>query len=202
MQSEVKSVLDALPTGILIGGEWTEAANGKTFATIDPGTEEPILDIAEADASDIDAAVRAARTALERGPWPAMTGAERGRLLRRLADIIRERFGEIALIETIDAGKPLSATKRMDIPAAIDCLEFYAGWADKISGEVVPLRSDALTFVKRVPVGVVGVIVPWNFPLMNAVWKIAPALGLRLHSRAEAGGTDAAVRLVARPRGA
>jgi aldehyde dehydrogenase (NAD+) len=176
MQSEVKSVLDALPTGILIGGEWTEAANGKTFATIDPGTEEPILDIAEADASDIDAAVRAARTALEQGPWPAMTGAERGRLLRKLADIIRERFGEIALIETIDAGKPLSATKRMDIPAAIDCLEFYAGWADKISGEVVPLRSDALTFVKRVPVGVVGVIVPWNFPLMNAVWKIAPAL--------------------------
>lgn len=176
MQSDVQAVLDALPTGMLIGGEWTGAANGKTFATIDPCTEEPILDIAEADASDIDAAIRAARTALERGPWPAMTGAERGHLLRKLADILRLRFEEIALLETIDAGKPLSATKRMDIPAALDCLDYYAGWADKISGEVAPVRNDALTFVRRLPVGVVGVIVPWNFPLMNAIWKIAPAL--------------------------
>lgn len=151
MQSDVQAVLDALPTGMLIGGEWTGAANRKTFATIDPCTEEPILDIAEADASDIDAAIRAARTALERGPWPAMTGAERGHLLRKLADILRLRFEEIALLETIDAGKPLSATKRMDIPAALDCLDYYAGWADKISGEVAPVRNDALTFVGGFP---------------------------------------------------
>jgi aldehyde dehydrogenase (NAD+) len=176
MKSEVQAVLNSLPTGMLIGGEWAGAAGGETFPTIDPSTEEPILYVAKADTSSIDEAVSAARVALEQGPWPAMTGAERGRLLRKLADILRFRFEEIALLETIDAGKPLSATKRMDIPAAIDCLEYYAGWADKISGEVAPVRHDALTFVRRVPVGVVGVIVPWNFPLMNAIWKIAPAL--------------------------
>jgi aldehyde dehydrogenase (NAD+) len=176
MQSEVRAVLDTLPTRMLIGGEWSGAANGKTFATLDPGTEEPILEIAEAGASDIDFAVTSARKALEHGAWPAMSGAQRGRLLRKLADILRDRLEEIALLESLDAGKPISATKRMDIPAAIDCLEYYAGWADKISGEVAPVRHDALTFVRRVPVGVVGVIVPWNFPLMNAIWKIAPAL--------------------------
>ena len=132
------------------------------------------------------------------GLWPAMTGAERGRCLRRLADMIRDRLDEVALLESIDAGKPISATKRMDLPAAIDCLEYYAGWADKICGDVVPARNDALTFVKRVPVGVVGVIVPWNFPLMNAIWKIAPALGLRLHGCIEARRTHAALCLVAR----
>lgn len=176
MRHESFAALDTLPTGLLVGGEWSGAASGKSFQSIDPATEEPLLDIAEAGAADIDAAVAAARRALENGLWPAMTGAERGRLLRRLADTLRDRVDEIALLESIDAGKPLSATLRMDIPAAIDCLEYYAGWADKISGEVVPTRNDALTFVRRVPVGVVGVIVPWNFPLMNAIWKIAPAL--------------------------
>ncbi len=176
MRHVSQAALDTLPTGLLIGGEWSGAASGKRFQSIDPATEAPLLEIAEAGASDIDAAVTAARAALENGLWPAMTGAERGRLLRRLADIIRDRVDDIAMLESIDAGKPLTATLRMDIPAAIDCLEYYAGWADKISGEVVPTRNDALTFVRRVPVGVVGVIVPWNFPLMNAIWKIAPAL--------------------------
>ena len=93
-----------------------------------------------------------------------------------MAAILRERLEEIVLLESVDGGKPLAATRRMDLPAAIDCLEYYAGWADKITGEVVPTRRDALTYVHRVPVGVVAVIVPWNFALMNAVWKIAPAL--------------------------
>ena len=105
-----------------------------------------------------------------------MSGAERGRILHRLAAIMRERQEELVLLESVDGGKPLTATRRMDLPAAIDCLEYYAGWADKITGEVVPTRRDALTYVQRVPVGVVAVIVPWNFALMNAVWKIAPAL--------------------------
>ena len=105
-----------------------------------------------------------------------MTGAERGRVLHRVAGILRERFDDIAMLESVDGGKPLAATRRMDIPAAIDCLEYYAGWADKISGEVVPARRDVLSYVQRVPVGVVAAIVPWNFALMNAVWKIAPAL--------------------------
>lgn len=166
----------SLDTRLLIGGEWCEAAGGKRFATLDPATEEVLAEVSEAGAAEVDAAVFAARDALRRGVWPSMTGAERGRILYKLAALIRERSEELVLLESIDAGKPLAATRRMDLPAAIDCLEYYAGWADKIAGEVVPTRRDALTYINRVPVGVVAAIVPWNFPLMNAVWKIAPAL--------------------------
>lgn len=170
------SINDLPPTRLLIGGDWCEAAGGRRFTIVNPATEQPIADIAEGCAVDIDAAVEVARTALTCGTWPAMSGAERGRILYRLAALLRERAEDVVRLESLDAGKPLPATRRMDLPAAIDCLEYYAGWADKIAGEVVPARRDALTFVERVPVGVVGVIVPWNFPLMNAVWKIAPAL--------------------------
>ena len=164
------------PTQLLIDGQWGDAARGRRFVSIDPATEEEIAEVAEATAADIDAAVAAARQALRRGPWPGMSGAQRGRILRRLADIMRERAEELILLESVDGGKPVAATRRMDLPAAIDCLEYYAGWADKIAGETIPARRDALTYVLRVPVGVVAVIVPWNFALMNAVWKIAPAL--------------------------
>lgn len=166
----------SLPTQLLIGGEWGEAARRKRFATLNPATEEAIAEVSEATASDIDAAVVAARQALKRGPWPAMSGAQRARILRKLAAIMQDRADELVHIESLDGGKPLAATRRMDLPAAIDCLEYYAGWADKITGEVIPIRRSALTYVQRVPVGVVAVIVPWNFALMNAVWKIAPAL--------------------------
>lgn len=164
------------PTKLLIGGDWGEAAHGKRFQTVNPATEDVLTDVAEATASDVDSAVKAARNALRRGPWPALTGADRGRILHRLAGIMRAQAEELVLLESLDAGKPLAATRRMDLPAAIDCLEYYAGWADKIAGEVVPVRRDAFTHVQRVPVGVVAAIVPWNFPLMNAVWKVAPAL--------------------------
>ena len=163
-------------TDLLIGGEWSRASKGKTFATINPANEETIAEVAEASAADIDAAVAAARRALTQGAWPAMSGAQRGRILNRLAAIMRERTEDLVQLESIDGGKPFAATRRMDIPAAIDCLEYYAGWADKIAGDVIPARRDALTYTQRVPVGVVAVIVPWNFALMNAVWKIAPAL--------------------------
>jgi aldehyde dehydrogenase (NAD+) len=175
MSSRVSASLALPPTKLLIDGDWGEAASGARFATIDPATEDVISEVSEAGAADVDAAVEAARRALT-GRWGMMTGAERGRVLYRLASIIRDRSEELTLLESIDAGKPLAATRRMDLPAAIDCLEYYAGWADKITGEVVPTRMDALTYVYRVPVGVVAAIVPWNFPLMNAVWKIAPAL--------------------------
>jgi aldehyde dehydrogenase (NAD+) len=170
------AILPEVPSRLLIDGEWCEAASGKRFATINPATEQVLAEVSEAGAPEIDAAVFAAREALRRGPWPMMTGAERGLILHRLAAMLRERSEEVALLESIDAGKPLAATLRVDLPAAIDCLEYYAGWADKIAGEVVPARRDALTYSYRVPVGVVAAIVPWNFPLMNAVWKIAPAL--------------------------
>lgn len=176
MNAHAKLFALAPRTKLLIGGDWGDAAQGKRFATLNPATEETIADVAEAGAADIDAAVAAARRALKSGPWPMMSGAERGRILNRLAAILRERTEELVQLESIDGGKPFAATRRMDIPAAIDCLEYYAGWADKIAGEVIPARRDALTYTQRVPVGVVAVIVPWNFALMNAVWKIAPAL--------------------------
>jgi aldehyde dehydrogenase (NAD+) len=164
------------PAELLIGGEWCAASGNKRLSTLNPATEEVIAEVAEAGPPDIDRAVSAARRALTQGAWAHASGRERGRMLNRLAAILRERSEELVLLESTDAGKPLAATRRMDLPAAIDCLEYYAGWADKVAGEVVPVRHDALTYVHRVPVGVVGVIVPWNFPLMNAVWKVAPAL--------------------------
>ena len=176
MNVHVNSDLLNPQTQLLIGGKWGNAVGSKRFATLNPATEEIIAEVAEAGAADIDAAVAAARRALRAGAWPAMSGAQRGRILNRLAALLRERAEELVQLESIDGGKPFAATRRMDIPAAIDCLEYYAGWADKIAGEVIPARRDALTYTQRVPVGVVAVIVPWNFVLMNAVWKIAPAL--------------------------
>jgi aldehyde dehydrogenase (NAD+) len=163
-------------TQLLIDGRWAEASDGKRFATFNPATEEVLAEVAEGGQADIDAAVLAARRALESGPWSVMTGAQRGRILQKLAGLLRERFDEVVELESLDGGKPVAATRRQDIPAAIDCLEHYAGWADKLAGEVVPARRDALTYTVLAPVGVVAAIVPWNFPLMNAVWKIAPAL--------------------------
>jgi aldehyde dehydrogenase (NAD+) len=163
-------------TRLLIGGERREGVEGKSFATLNPATGEAIADVALAERADIDLAVKAARGALDSPLWKHMTGAQRGRILYKLADLLEAKREELVLLESLDAGKPLAATRRQDIPAAIDCLRYYAGWADKIDGVVVPARADALTYVKREPVGVVGAIVPWNFPLMNAVWKVAPAI--------------------------
>jgi aldehyde dehydrogenase (NAD+) len=161
---------------LLIGGEWRDAVSGATFDTINPATEEVIATLPEPGEQDIDLAVRAARSAFVEGPWSTLRASERGRLLRRLADLLDQHSEELVRLESLDAGKPLSAVRRHDMPTVIDCLEYYAGWCDKITGDVVPVRPDALTYVSRVPVGVVAGIVPWNFPLMNAVWKIAPAL--------------------------
>ena len=166
-----------LPTRrLLIDGGWVEPRSERTFASINPATGDVIADVAEADATDVDLAVRAARRALDVGPWRRMTGAQRGRLLQKLADLVEAHAEEFVALEALDAGKPIAASRRQHLPASIDCLNYYAGWADKITGDVVPTRSAALTYTSRQPVGVVAAIVPWNFPLMNAVWKIAPAL--------------------------
>lgn len=161
---------------LLIDGQWIDAVDANQFPVINPATEELISMVAEARAEDVDMAVRAAHRALHEGPWGRMSGAERGRILYKLADLIETQSEDLVILESLNAGKPLAATRRQDIAAAIDTLRYYAGWADKLAGEVVPSRGDALTYVERVPVGVIGAIVPWNFPLMNAVWKIAPAL--------------------------
>ena len=160
---------------LLIHGRRVPAASGRYFQSLDPSTEEVIAEVAEGDAADIDAAVRSARTAFE-GAWSELRAAERGRLLLRLAELIRRDADELVLLESLDSGKPVSGIRRQDLPAVLDTLTYYAGWADKINGQVIPARLDALTYTVREPLGVVGAIVPWNFPLMIGMWKIAPAL--------------------------
>ena len=161
---------------LLIGGEWVDAVAGTTLATENPATGEEIARVACAGAEDARTAVSAARAAFDEGPWSTMSAADRGRLIARLARLVDEDRDDLVALESLDGGKPVRATARQDLPAVVDCLEYYAGWADKIKGDVVPARPDALTYLRREPIGVVVGIVPWNFPLMNAVWKIAPAL--------------------------
>ena len=163
------------PRLLLIDGERVPSASGRTFQSLNPATEQVIATIAEGNEVDVDRAVAAARRAFE-GPWRTMRASERGKILLRLADLMKEHADEIAALESLDAGKPISGVLRQDFPAALDTLTYYAGWADKISGEVVSTRDDALTYTVREPVGVVAVIVPWNFPLMIGMWKLAPAL--------------------------
>jgi len=169
---------EALPVGrelLLIGGRRIAAVSGKYFDTLDPSTERVIAQVAEGDAADIDAAVASARKAFE-GEWSRMRGADRGHLLLRLAELIRQNQDSLVALESLDSGKPVSAIRRQDLPAVLDTLTYYAGWADKINGQVIPARTDALTYTVLEPVGVVGAIIPWNFPLMIGMWKIAPAL--------------------------
>ncbi|WFU77075.1 aldehyde dehydrogenase family protein [Bradyrhizobium sp. CB2312] len=165
----------ARPQHLLIDGRRVPAASGRTFKSLNPATGQVIATIAEGGEADVEHAVAAARRAFE-GPWRTMRASERGQILLRWADLLKRNAEEIIELESIDAGKPISATMRQDFPAAVDTLTYYAGWADKISGDVVPVRDDALTYTMREPVGVVAAIVPWNFPLMIGMWKLAPAL--------------------------
>ena len=176
MARSAVSVAHETPThDLLIDGRRVKALSGRYFDTINPATEQFIARVAEADAADIDAAVKSARAAFE-GVWGKMRAADRGAALLRFADVIRKNQEELIALESLDSGKPVSAIRRQDIPAVIDTLTYYAGWADKITGQVIPARPDALTYTVREPMGVVGAIVPWNFPLMIGMWKIAPAL--------------------------
>ncbi|MBX9787449.1 MAG: aldehyde dehydrogenase family protein [Pirellulales bacterium] len=163
-------------TECLIGGRWTPAVSGKTFETINPATEEVIAQVAEGDAADIDLAVKAARHALEQGPWGRMDARERGRLLYKLADLIEEELNELAALETLDNGKPIRDSRAADLPLVIDCLRYYAGFADKIHGQTIPVRGEYFTYTRREPVGVAGQIIPWNFPMLMVAWKWGPAL--------------------------
>ena len=166
--------LDLKRYDLLIDGKRVPPSSGEYSIDINPATEEPIAYVAQGSAADVDTAVRAARAALK--VWNALRTAERSRILNRFADLLRAHQDELAALESLDAGKPISAVQRQDLPAAIDTLAYYAGWCDKITGQVVPVRPDALTYTIREPVGVVAAIVPWNFPLMIGMWKIAPAL--------------------------
>ena len=163
-------------TGILIGDEFRPSVSGKTFKTVNPATEEVICEVAEGDVADVDLAVHAARAAFETGPWSRMDARDRGRLLNKLADLAEQHLDELSALETLDNGKPISDSRAADLPLAIDCLRYYAGWADKIHGDTIPIRGNYFCYTRREPVGVCGQIIPWNFPLLMVAWKWGPAL--------------------------
>jgi aldehyde dehydrogenase (NAD+) len=190
---------------LLIGGKWQDSVSGKTFPTINPATGETICQVAEGDKADVDLAVKAARKAFESGPWSTMNASERGRLLNKLADLIEENKDELAALESLDNGKPLRDSLAADLPLTIKCYRYYAGWADKIHGKTIPVEGDYFCYTRHEPVGVVGQIIPWNFPMLMQAWKWGPALATGctipqgrararrgLHDRAQARRADAA----------
>ncbi|HMD40762.1 MAG TPA: aldehyde dehydrogenase family protein [Candidatus Acidoferrum sp.] len=164
-------------TKLLINGKWVNSASGKTFPTINPSTGEVITQVAEADAVDVDRAVIAARAAFETGAWRRkMTASQRGAMLNRLADLIEKHADELAQLESLDNGKPYHIARAADLPLTIACYRYYAGWADKIQGKTIPVNGNYFCYTKHEPVGVVGQIIPWNFPLLMQAWKLGPAL--------------------------
>ena len=167
---------DIRHTQCFINGKWVDAVSGKTFATVNPATEEVICQVAEGDKDDVDAAVDAARAAFETGPWSTMDARDRGRLMNKLADLMEAELGDLAALESLDNGKPIRDARAADLPLAIDCLRYYAGLADKIQGDTIPVRGKYFCYTRREPVGVVGQIIPWNFPILMAAWKWGPAL--------------------------
>jgi phenylacetaldehyde dehydrogenase len=165
------------PKKMLIDGKWVDAASGKTFPTYEPATGEVLAQVAEGDREDIDRAVRAARRAFEFGPWSKITASQRGRLLWKLADLLEQHLEEFAQLETLDNGKPLAVARVADVPLAVDLFRYMAGWATKIEGTTIPISVPKhFAYTLREPVGVVGQIVPWNFPLLMTAWKLGPAL--------------------------
>ena len=164
------------PTRLLIGGKWEDAQSGKTFTTINPATEEVLAEVAEADAPDVDRAVRAARRAFADTAWSRMAARERAKLLWKVGDLIVKNADELARLETQDNGKPIFESRHVDIPAAAETFYYYAGWCTKIEGATIPVPGDFFNYTLREPYGVCGIITPWNFPLLMVAWKVAPAL--------------------------
>jgi acyl-CoA reductase-like NAD-dependent aldehyde dehydrogenase len=166
-----------MPAGqLFIGGTWRAPVSGETYKTINPANEEPSAEVGKGDERDIDLAVAAARKAFDQGPWPRMSAADRGRIVWKLGDLIQQNLDEMARLESLNTGKTMFDSGKVEIPFAADVFRYYAGWATKIHGETLALRDNAFTFTLRQPVGVVGAIVPWNFPFLLSSWKIAPAL--------------------------
>jgi aldehyde dehydrogenase (NAD+) len=164
------------PGKLIINGEAVDAASGRTFTTMNPATEEPICAVAEAGVEDVDRAVRAARAAFESGPWPRMKPAERQRILWRLGDLLMEHADELGRLETLDNGKPIFESRQIDLPMAANCFHYFSGWATKLAGETLPVNPAFFTYTLREPLGVIGAIIPWNFPMIMVGWKCAPAL--------------------------
>jgi phenylacetaldehyde dehydrogenase len=172
----------ATPRKLFINGQWVDAASGKSFETPNPATGRPLATVAEGDAEDVDRAVRAARKAFDDGPWGSITPSERGRIIWRIGDLILEHAEELAQLESLDNGKPYAVALGADVPLAADMFHYMAGWATKIEGNSINISVPYMpganfhSYTLREPVGVVGQIIPWNFPLLMAAWKLAPAL--------------------------
>ena len=170
------------PRQLFINGQWADAASGKTFETPNPATGATLANVAEGDAEDIDRAVQAARKAFDDGPWSRMTPSERGRIIWRIGDLILEHAEELAQLESLDNGKPYAVALAADVPLAADLFHYMAGWATKIEGNSINISVPYMpganfhSYTLREPVGVVGQIIPWNFPLLMAAWKLGPAL--------------------------
>jgi aldehyde dehydrogenase (NAD+) len=160
---------------LFIDGKWVDAESGKTFTTPNPATGETLAEVAEADKADIDKAVTAARKAFD-GKWSKVSPRDRGKMLYKLAQLIEENASELAALETADNGKPIKESSYVDLPQVAENFEYFAGWATKIEGETIPVPGQMFNYTLREPVGVCGQIIPWNFPLLMAAWKLAPAL--------------------------
>src|SRR2546429_7206192 len=175
---EVAAFRKGQPKKLLIGGRWADAADGKTFETVDPATGEVLARVAEAGAEDIDRAVAAARKSFDRGTWRDLPPAERAKVLWKIGDMIEERANEFAQLETLDNGMPINDALLFHAPIAAATFRYYAGWVTKLGGatQQVSLPGKYLSYTLREPIGVVGQIIPWNFPLLIAAWKLAPAL--------------------------
>ncbi|MBI2812158.1 MAG: aldehyde dehydrogenase family protein [Candidatus Melainabacteria bacterium] len=161
---------------LLIDGKWVNAESGKTFETRNPATDQVIGKVAEGSKADVDKAVKAARKAVEDGPWRKMSTAQRAKLMFKLADLIEKNADQLAQLETLDNGKPINESKHIDVPQTIETFRYYGGWATKIEGETINANPNMFTYTLREPVGVVGQIIPWNFPMLMAAWKLGPAL--------------------------
>jgi aldehyde dehydrogenase (NAD+) len=164
------------PTQLLIAGKFQNARSGKTFPSINPATEQVLANVAEADAPDIDDAVKAARAAYNGKAWRNMGARERSKLLWKLGDLILSNADELAMTESLDNGKPISESRHVDIPSSAETFYYYAGWCTKIEGETIPVPGNFFNYTLREPYGVCGIITPWNFPLLMVAWKLAPAL--------------------------
>jgi betaine-aldehyde dehydrogenase len=160
---------------LFIDGQWVDAESGKTFVTPNPATGETLAEVAEADKVDIDKAVAAARKAFD-GKWSKMSARDRGRLLYKLSQLIEENSAKLAALETADNGKPIKESMYVDLPQVVENFEYFAGWPTKIEGETIPVPGKMFNYTLREPIGVCGQIIPWNFPLLMAAWKLAPAL--------------------------
>lgn len=174
--TSLKQPLKISATKLLINNEWVDSISGQKLTTINPATEEEICEVAMASTADLELAVTAARKAFKEGEWARLSGSDRGILLNKLANLIEEHQAELAQLETLDNGKPLRESSSIDLPLTIQCYRYFAGWADKIQGKTIPVAKDYLCYTRHEPIGVVGQIIPWNFPLLMQAWKLAPAL--------------------------